>query len=51
MLPHVFYELRQYWKRNKFNAMSEQAKKTKGSLKGVSLHIAGAKIIGILRER
>ena len=51
MLSHVFDDLRVYWNTNKFKAMSEQAKKAKGSLKGGSLHTGGAKTVGtIARE-
>ncbi|WMV58436.1 hypothetical protein MTR67_051821 [Solanum verrucosum] len=48
MLPHVFDELGQYWNTNKFKAISEQAKKARGSLKGGSLHTGGAKTVGII---
>ncbi|WMV41884.1 hypothetical protein MTR67_035269 [Solanum verrucosum] len=51
MLPHVFDDLRLYWNTDKFKAMSEQAKKARGSLKGGSLHTVGAEIVGtITRE-
>ncbi|WMV33905.1 hypothetical protein MTR67_027290 [Solanum verrucosum] len=40
-----------YWNTSKFKAISEQAKKATGSLKGGSLHTGGAKTIGtITRE-
>ncbi|WMV38002.1 hypothetical protein MTR67_031387 [Solanum verrucosum] len=51
MLPHVFAELGQYWKTDKFKAISDQAKMARGSLKGGSLHTRGAKTVGtIARE-
>ncbi|WMV57921.1 hypothetical protein MTR67_051306 [Solanum verrucosum] len=51
ILPHVFDEMCHYWNIDKFKAMFEQAKKTRGSLKGGSLHTRGAKSIGtITRE-
>ncbi|WMV30332.1 hypothetical protein MTR67_023717 [Solanum verrucosum] len=51
MLPHVFDELGQYWNTDKFNAISDQAKMARGSLKGCSLHTGGAKTVGtIARE-
>ncbi|WMV58268.1 hypothetical protein MTR67_051653 [Solanum verrucosum] len=51
MLPHVFDELGLYWNTGKFKAISEQAKKARGSLKGGSLHTEGAKTVGtITRE-
>ncbi|WMV25022.1 hypothetical protein MTR67_018407, partial [Solanum verrucosum] len=34
-----------YWKTNKFKAISDQAKKARGSLKGGSLHTGGAKTV------
>ncbi|KAH0636603.1 hypothetical protein KY289_036518 [Solanum tuberosum] len=45
MLPHVFDELGQYWNTDKFKAISDQAKKARGSLKGGSLHTRGAKTV------
>ncbi|XP_015164363.1 uncharacterized protein [Solanum tuberosum] len=40
-----------YWNTDKFKAISEQAKKARGSLKVGSLHIEGAKSVGtIARE-
>ncbi|WMV09742.1 hypothetical protein MTR67_003127 [Solanum verrucosum] len=51
MLPHVFDELCLYWNIDKFKAISKQAKKARGSLKGGSLHIRGAKSVGQLQER
>ncbi|WMV13762.1 hypothetical protein MTR67_007147 [Solanum verrucosum] len=48
ILPHVFDELHQYWNTNKFKAMSEQAKKARGSLKGGSLKTGGAKTVGTI---
>ncbi|XP_049397343.1 uncharacterized protein LOC125861503 [Solanum stenotomum] len=48
MLPHVFAELGQYWKTDKFKAISDQAKMARGSLKGGSLHTGGAKTVGII---
>ncbi|KAH0716863.1 hypothetical protein KY285_012894 [Solanum tuberosum] len=51
ILPHVFDELGQYWNTNKFKAISDQAKKARGSLKGGLLHTGGAKTVGtIARE-
>ncbi|WMV54203.1 hypothetical protein MTR67_047588 [Solanum verrucosum] len=51
MLPHIFDELGQYWNTDKFKAISDQAKKSRGSLKGGSLHTGGAKTVGaIARE-
>ncbi|WMV25181.1 hypothetical protein MTR67_018566, partial [Solanum verrucosum] len=51
MLPYVFDDLPLYWNTNKFNGMSEQAKKARGSLKGGSLHTIGARTVGtITRE-
>ncbi|WMV19338.1 hypothetical protein MTR67_012723 [Solanum verrucosum] len=51
MLPHGFAELGQYWKTDKFKAISDQAKMARGSLKGGSLHTGGAKTVGtIARE-
>ncbi|WMV13877.1 hypothetical protein MTR67_007262 [Solanum verrucosum] len=51
MLPHVFDKLGQYWNTDKFKAISNQAKKARGSLKGGSLHTRGAKTVGtIARE-
>ncbi|WMV23189.1 hypothetical protein MTR67_016574 [Solanum verrucosum] len=51
MLLHVFDELGQYWNTNKFKAISDQAKMARGSLKGGSLYIGGAKTVGtIARE-
>ncbi|WMV58235.1 hypothetical protein MTR67_051620 [Solanum verrucosum] len=51
MLPYVFDELSQYWNTYKFKAISDQAKKARGSLKGGSFHIGGAKMVGtIARE-
>ncbi|WMV58372.1 hypothetical protein MTR67_051757, partial [Solanum verrucosum] len=51
MLPHVFDELSQYWNTDKFKAISNKAKKVRGSLKGGSLHTGGAKMVGtIARE-
>ncbi|WMV07819.1 hypothetical protein MTR67_001204 [Solanum verrucosum] len=48
MLPHVFDELRMYWKAHKFKAMSEQPKKARGSLKGGSMHTGGAMTVGTI---
>ncbi|WMV50045.1 hypothetical protein MTR67_043430 [Solanum verrucosum] len=51
MLPHVFDELCLYWNTDKLKAMSEQAKKARGSLKDGSLHTRGADTVGtITRE-
>ncbi|WMV33913.1 hypothetical protein MTR67_027298 [Solanum verrucosum] len=51
MLPHVFDDLGRYWNTYKFKAISNQTKKARGSLKGGSLHIGGAKSVGtIARE-
>ncbi|WMV25878.1 hypothetical protein MTR67_019263 [Solanum verrucosum] len=51
MLPHVIDELGLYWNTYKFNAISEQAKEARGSLKGGSFHTEGAKTVGtITRE-
>ncbi|WMV28860.1 hypothetical protein MTR67_022245 [Solanum verrucosum] len=38
MLHHVFDELGLYWNTDKFKAISDQANKARGSLKGGSLH-------------
>ncbi|WMV25850.1 hypothetical protein MTR67_019235, partial [Solanum verrucosum] len=43
VLPHVFDELSQYWNTDKFKAISDQAKKARGSLKSGSLHTGCAK--------
>ncbi|WMV41525.1 hypothetical protein MTR67_034910 [Solanum verrucosum] len=48
MLPHVFDDLRAYWNTEKFKAISEQAKKARGSLKSGSLHTEGAKTVGTI---
>ncbi|WMV57547.1 hypothetical protein MTR67_050932 [Solanum verrucosum] len=48
MLPHAFDELGQYWNIDKFKAISDQAKKARGSLKGGSLHTGGAKTVGTI---
>ncbi|WMV45288.1 hypothetical protein MTR67_038673 [Solanum verrucosum] len=41
----------EYWNTDKFKAISDQAKKARGSLKGDSLHTGGAKMVGtIARE-
>ncbi|WMV54932.1 hypothetical protein MTR67_048317 [Solanum verrucosum] len=45
MLPHVFDKLGQYWNTDKFKAISDLAKKARGSLKGGSLHTEGAKTV------
>ncbi|WMV24333.1 hypothetical protein MTR67_017718 [Solanum verrucosum] len=50
MLPHVFAELGQYWKIDKFKAISDQAKMARGSLKGGSLHTRGAKTVGTIAQ-
>ncbi|WMV14717.1 hypothetical protein MTR67_008102 [Solanum verrucosum] len=51
MLSHVFDELSQYWNTDKFKAISDQAKKARGNLKGGSLHTGGIKTVGtIARE-
>ena len=51
MLQHVFDDLGRYWNTYKFKAISDQAKKARGSLKGGSLHTGGAKTVGtIARE-
>ncbi|WMV33647.1 hypothetical protein MTR67_027032 [Solanum verrucosum] len=51
MLPHIFDDLRAYWNTEKFKAISEQAKKARGILKGDSFHTGGAKTVGkITRE-
>lgn len=49
MIPlHVYQDLLRYWDTYKFKAMPEQAKKARGSLKGGSLHVGGAKSVGIV---
>ncbi|WMV45843.1 hypothetical protein MTR67_039228 [Solanum verrucosum] len=51
MLPYDFDESSLYWNTDKCKAMSEQAKKARGSLKGGMLHTGGAKTVGtITRE-
>ncbi|TMX01566.1 hypothetical protein EJD97_024275 [Solanum chilense] len=45
MLPHGFGQLGLYWSTHKIKAISDQAKNARGSLKGGSLHIVGAKSI------
>ncbi|WMV29295.1 hypothetical protein MTR67_022680 [Solanum verrucosum] len=48
ILPQVFEELGLYWNTDKFKAISEQAQKAIGSLKGGSLHTGGAKTVGTI---
>ena len=45
MMPHVHDELGLFWNTDKFQAISNQAKKAKGTLKGGSLHTGGAKYV------
>ncbi|WMV57822.1 hypothetical protein MTR67_051207 [Solanum verrucosum] len=40
----------EYWNTYKFKAISDQAKMTRGSLKGGSLHTGGAKTVGTIKR-
>jgi hypothetical protein len=50
MLPHIFEELCRYWDTEEFKALSDQGKKARASLKGGSLHTAGAKSVGTIQR-